>query len=63
MGDNPNLTIRKNAEDIRILSLIREHLNEIIGDPSDTDCTRFAFKKAEEYLKGKAKPRSPRRHK
>jgi hypothetical protein len=54
---------RRNAEDDRIMDLIREHLTEVIGDPSETDCLRFALKAAEKELSGKPKPRHPRAHK
>jgi hypothetical protein len=54
---------RQNEEDGRIMALIREHLTETIGEPSESDCIRFALRAASRELKDKPKPRAPRPHK
>jgi hypothetical protein len=49
MGDNT--TFRKNDEDVRIMKMIRKYLTDTIGEASDTDCIRYAFRAAERELK------------
>jgi hypothetical protein len=48
------------AADRRILLLIREHLSDTIGNPSDDDCISFALRCAESKIKDIPKPRHPR---
>jgi hypothetical protein len=54
------ITFRPVQEDKEAIELIREHLTEAIGEPTETDCIRFAFRAAKRELAGKPKPRHPR---
>jgi hypothetical protein len=54
--------IRKSADDETAMELIREHLTEFKSEPTDADCLRYALKITKDYLQGKPKPRSPRKH-
>jgi hypothetical protein len=55
------ITFRPDESDREVLQLIRDHLTETIGSPSETDCLRFALRSAKRELAGKPKPRHPRK--